>query len=442
MKRMATILACLLLAPSLGHAYDVEIIQNPGDPENRVNIAILGDGYRAEDQDLLTSDVTSFLDELFAEPPYGEYKDFFNINLVHVVSNENGADLGSYGNDRDTALGANFFCSDIERLLCIDYDAVINVVMDHVPKSDFTIVIVNDPKYGGGGGPILTISTNPLSGDIAEHELGHGLANLADEYEDPFPGFPECEGDCPEPNVTVNTVYDDIKWNAWIDVGTPLPTPDTSAYGDVIGAFEGARFQSTGVFRPRRDCKMRALGIPFCEVCSEALVFGIYNFVEPIDSVEPVDEELTLSGNESEVLEVAYPTPVPDTMRFTWRVDGTVSPDSASAFTAAAGSLGDGVHVISVTVDDDTALVQSDPGTMLTSSRLWTVDVSGAGPGGDTDSDTDTDADTNVDTGADAGSEPDSKDSDCGCRVTGRGALASASLNLIYLLAECYITSE
>ncbi|MCP4676723.1 MAG: hypothetical protein GY854_14665 [Deltaproteobacteria bacterium] len=437
MKRMATIAACLLLAPVLCHAYDVEVIQNPGDPANRVNLAILGDGYRMEDQDQLTNDVNSFIEELWAETPYGEYKDFLNINLVHVISNENGADRGTYGEERDTALGAHFFCADIERLLCIDNAAVIDVVMDHVPESDFTIVIVNDPKYGGGGGVILAISTNPQSGDIVEHELGHGLANLADEYEEPYPGFPECGGDCPEPNVTVNTVYDDIKWNAWIDEDTPLPTPDTSVNNDVIGAFEGARFQSTGVFRPKRDCKMRALGIPFCEVCSEALIFSIYNFVEPIDSMDPEDEELALSGDENVVLEVFYPTPAPDTMRFTWRIDGTVSPESKSAFTVAAGSLGDGVHTISVTVDDDTPLVRSAPGTMLTSSRQWTIDVSDAGPGGDTDTDTDadagshTDTDTDTDTDVDAGSEPDSNDSDCGCRVIGRGA--SAFLRLVDL---------
>ncbi len=57
---------------------------------------------------------------MFGISPLKQYAQFFNVKLLHVISNENGADNGSYGATRDTALGAYFNCDGIDRLLCID----------------------------------------------------------------------------------------------------------------------------------------------------------------------------------------------------------------------------------------------------------------------------------------------------------------------------------
>ena len=61
-----------------------------------------------------------------------------------------------------------------------------------------------------------------------------------------------------------------------IPTGTPIPTPDTSAYNNVVGLFRGAAY-STNYFRPKRNCMMKTLGAPFCEVCSETLIKTVYN---------------------------------------------------------------------------------------------------------------------------------------------------------------------
>ena len=34
-----------------------------------------------------------------------------------------------------------------------------------------------------------------------------------------------------------------------------------------VGAFEGAHYYHCGAYRPQWDCRMRALGFPFCAVC-------------------------------------------------------------------------------------------------------------------------------------------------------------------------------
>ncbi len=424
MKWAAFVVSFALVIPTVGVGYDVDVIQQTGDSGNRIDLLILGDGYRDSEQDKLAADVDTFLDEMWVETPFGEYKNYFNIKLVHVISAESGADQGSYGDVRDTALGASFNCFGVERLLCVDEAEATGVMTDHAPESDFTMVIVNDPKYGGSGGTIPVLSTNALSGEIAEHEFAHILGGLIDEYEDPYPGYPPCDVDCPEPNATLFSIFEKIKWNLWIEEGeTPLPTPQTLSNADVVGAFEGARFESTGVFRPMLDCKMRALGTFFCDVCSEALVLSVYDLVEPIDAAEPHQTTIALSGEESALLEIDFPVPVPDTMSFEWRVDDIPTPETSASFVAGAVELGDGVHAVSVRVVDSTELVRNDPDQLLLATRSWNIDVEGA---------------AEDDTGPDSG-EPDSGEKGgsgkggCDCKFVAGGADRFSVVELLRL---------
>ena len=367
-------LAALLTARAAG-AYPVEVLQSEGDPANRVDLAILGDGYRDVDQTKLTDDANAFLAELWAEVPFQQYQRFFNVKLVKVVSNENGADDGSYGAVRDTALGAYYYCDGLtERLLCADSSAVNTEAGAHVPEYDLILLVVNDPKYGGSGGSYAVFSVHGASGQIAVHEMGHSYANLADEYEDPYPGYPPCGSECPEPNATLQTDRAQIKWNAWIDGATPVPTPETAAYLDSIGVFEGARYETTGVYRPKQDCMMRSLGIDFCSVCSEADVLATYDLVDPIDAAAPVSP-LTLAMDDSVVLSVARLQPAPDSLVVRWVVDGSEVAVGQDAYAAEASVLGPGDHVVTAEASDETSLVRNDPLGLLVSQRSWTVTV-------------------------------------------------------------------
>ncbi|RME27834.1 MAG: hypothetical protein D6806_03950, partial [Deltaproteobacteria bacterium] len=239
----------LFLWASIAAAYEVEVIQQTGDPQNRVDVLVLGDGYTASQQDKMSIDAESFLSEMFSQTPYQQYRNFFNVKLVHVVSNQDGADNGmyGYGSQRDTALGAYYYCMNVQRALCVNASAVYSVANQHAPEWDYLFVMVNDTTYGGTGGQIAVFSVHPLAGEIAIHEFGHTFAGLADEYEDPYPGYPQCGNDCPEPNATTRTVREQVKWNLWIDQSTPVPTPETSQYSQAIGVFEGCRYQASGV---------------------------------------------------------------------------------------------------------------------------------------------------------------------------------------------------
>ena len=140
---------------------------------------------------------------------------------------------------------------------------------------------------------MLISSLHVDSAEIVRHESGHAFGGLADEYGDPFPGYTPTE----KPNATAQTNRALIKWNAWIAPTTPLPTPQDPTNAQLVGLFEGAEYQVTGWYRPKFDCKMRTLGTPFCEVCSEALVRAIYTAIRPIDSFSPSLTNLTCQNS-------------------------------------------------------------------------------------------------------------------------------------------------
>ncbi len=85
MSRLAP-LALLLLACGTAAAEPVVPIRRNGPDENRVNIAILGDGYAQGDQVKYSSDVDRLVQAMFEQAPYQRYAPYFNVNRIDVVS--------------------------------------------------------------------------------------------------------------------------------------------------------------------------------------------------------------------------------------------------------------------------------------------------------------------------------------------------------------------
>ena len=380
MKRgvAAAALAAVWLAAGAASAAEVETLRTSGPIADRFNIAVLGDGYRAEDQTKLKTDAQGIIDYLFNVPPLEQYAAFFNVKLVHVISNENGADNGSYGTTRDTALAADCSGDISDRLLCIDDGAAAVAAAQDVPEYNFAIVIVNDPKYGGSGGPVGASSSNEQSFEVLAHEIGHSLAHLADEYS--YEGNqPPCnqQQDCREANATLRTSLDQIKWKDWIEQGTPLPTPPADQYGKVTGLFEGTRYTPKGVYRPQLNCKMRDLGAQYCSVCAEQFVRSIWTAdnIKMIEQATPAQPAVQSSSCDAIELSVKSPPITPSTYRYTWSVDGKLQTETTAKISLLPGALMQGEHQVSVTVEDATALVRSDPDGILKDQFSWTVSV-------------------------------------------------------------------
>jgi hypothetical protein len=369
----------LLLFCSLGvaSAEPVTLIRDNGDPANRVDLVILGDGYTAAQLSQYAADVETFVNGLFAQEPFHEYQRYFNVRRVDVASAESGADHPERIPQvfKDTAFDATYNCGGTQRLICVNTFKVNDVLAASVPSSDsrdVVLVIVNDTEYGGSGGAIAVASVNPAAIELILHELGHSFGLLADEYGGPPPPACDSSVEPPQPNVTKETQRDLIKWAVWIEPATPIPTLGPTVAEP--GLYEGAKYCDTGLFRPTYDSKMRSLNQPYEQINSEQLVKQVYNFASPIDSSEPIDSIISLGDGQSQTFKVETPQPETHSLEIIWRIDGQPVA-TGNEFTLRSADVSPGSHRVEVIVSDPTTFVRSDPTQVLTETRGWDVSV-------------------------------------------------------------------
>ncbi len=118
----------------------------------------------------------------------------------------------------------------------------------------------------------MSTAGNMSSSSVIVHEFGHAFAGLADEYEEPDNPLAllyNLDVEPWEPNITTLVDFES-KWADLVAPGTPIPTPNTNQYNNVVGAFEGGGYLSQGMYRPQRNCMMRDYA-PFCAVCNRTL---------------------------------------------------------------------------------------------------------------------------------------------------------------------------
>lgn len=419
--------------------HSLDMLLESGPPENRVDLVMMGDGYTLEELGLFADDADEALEHLFAGAPYAEYRPLFNIARIDTVSAESGADHPSQDHWVDTFFGCAFDCAGLERLICCDSGAIFAAAAVTYPAYDVILLLVNDDEYGGSGGQVAITSVNVWAFDVPPHEFGHTFAGLGDEYEDPYPGFVFADI---YPNVSPTADGDLLKWRYWVEEGTPLPTPDSAAVDDhhPVGAYEGACYQPTGLFRPAPDCLMRSLGKTLCPVCAEAMVLSFWASVEPIDSYEPQDPDLSAAAGDVLEFSVEPVRPEPDTMITAWLVDGEeLLVTGQEQLALPVECLASGSHEVTVLVRDATPLVIADEEGLLSAGVSWTVTRADEGPAVEcpdlfgADGDTDADTDSSPDSGP-GGSGGDG----CGCASIGArpGAGVDGLLSVLGLLQQ------
>jgi hypothetical protein len=370
---------CLLAVLALARAAAAEPAQtivNNGDPANRVDIVVVGDGYTAAEMSKYQSDIQQFVAAMFDQEPLKEYQRFFNVHRIDVASAESGSDHPETNTFRNTAFDSAYNCAGIQRLICANTGKVSTVVFNSLAPAqvDLIILIVNDPAYGGSGGSIAIASTNVSAVELVLHESGHTFGLLADEY-DYSP--PACSNtfEPSEANATRETARSAIKWNGWVDPATPLPT--TSFQSGLVGLYQGARYCTAGLYRPTYDSKMRNLGRPFEQVNGEQLVRRVYNRVSPVDSFAPASRSLSLTTAQTQTFSVATPAPLTHALSVSWTVNGQPAGTSPS-LTVNMGALGAGTHAVEATVRDQSAFVRNDPEQLLTERVTWGLSVTEA----------------------------------------------------------------
>ena len=351
-----------------------------GPVSNRLNIVFFSEGFTNNQTAQFLAAATNAAKALLlgpnsSLPPYQEYQSYFNAYAIFVVSPQTGSSHPADGITRNTYFGSTYDMNDRLITMPASGQAKVDALLStFLPQCRLPVLLVNDPVPGGSDGFDKTAiaSVGPATGETMEiltHETGHVLANLGDEYTNAHPGFPNIE----EPNTTRQTRSALIKWRTWMAPDTPVPTPATAPYSEVIGLFQGAHYHISGWYRPKFDCAMNHIGVPFCEVCTEALVKAIYQSVRPVDSFTPADLRVSLSSTQPGAFSLNVLQPAAHNLCVQWYADSLPVAGATNFFFTAPPALGSGGHLISALVQDTTALVRNDPSGLLSQTLTWTI---------------------------------------------------------------------
>ena len=374
------LLLLLILAGRLCAQSTLFAVEENGPRAQRINIVFLSEGYTTADMPNFATHVNTAVNFLFSKEPWQQYRSYCNIYRIEIASNESGCDNGDTSGangTRDTYFSTGFNAPTIPQLLTLagtGSSRAYSLLNTHVPEYDVPVVIVNDTKYGGSGGTIAVASVNGSSAAIVEHEIGHSFAALADEYDTYYAAYTPSE----KANSTQETTRELIKWNHWIDASTPIATPETAPYDNLVGLFEGCMYRTTGWYRPHNNSLMKNLNRPCGAVNREQFVLKYYSLLSPIDASSPATANRNVTSYENLSFSVTPKSPASGVALVTsWKIDNTVqSGATSSTFNTASENLGNGVHTVAATVRDPTAFVRLDPSGLLEDTVTWTLTLS------------------------------------------------------------------
>jgi len=258
-------------------AYEVSKVINNGDAADKVDLTFIAEGYTKYEMDKFKKDVKRMADYVLSFEPFNQHKHKFNVWAVCSPSDDAGTDNPRKKQWARTAVNSMFNTFYIDRYLETSDVISIRDIAACAPY-DHICVLVNTDKYGGGGiynHFSIGTSNHPMANQVMLHELGHGLIGLADEYytsDVAYQNFFDLNVEPWQPNITTMVNFDK-KWKHLIDKDTPVPTPDTPAFHQVTGVFEGGGYVAKGVYRPAVNCRMKSNHANgFCAACQEAIV--------------------------------------------------------------------------------------------------------------------------------------------------------------------------
>ncbi len=313
----------------LNSLFNIYNAMENGDPENKLDIVVLPEGYAKEDAEKLRKDVDHLIESLFKVEPFKSRKNDFNIRAVEVIAPNSGCNHPQQDIYKRPATSVSYGAFGSQRY-ALGYDnKKIRDLASAVPY-EYTIILMNDSIYGGGGiYNLYSIAAcdNAFTEYLFVHEFGHHFADLADEYYTSATAY-EMGSTVIEPwelNVTSQTEKEKIKWKELIEEDTPVPTPwekekfdnhsievqkkraemraakskeadmeklfrnqqeweeevlNNMKYSGKIGAFEGAMYHQYGIYRSYPNCIMYTRTTYFCPACQRAINMVIDQSVE------------------------------------------------------------------------------------------------------------------------------------------------------------------
>lgn len=252
-------------------------VRKNGDSRDCIDVAFVAEGYTEEEMPAFLAMCDSSIWALEAHEPFRSLISRFNFIAVMPPSRDSGVSIPHLGQWKDTPLRSSFDTFYSNRYLTTLHIQRLYDVMTNIPFEHF-IILANTTEYGGGGiynSYNMAAANCPHSKlEVIVHEFGHSFGGLGDEYaygDDPETHYPD-DTEPWEPNLT--TLHDFAsKWQDMLPPDTDVPTkPDGRDLTTKVGVYEGAGYQSKGVFRPVQECRMKVNEVKeFCPVCQRAI---------------------------------------------------------------------------------------------------------------------------------------------------------------------------
>ena len=165
--------AKVFVEPAVSHNNRIVRLLDSGDPKKKVDIVIIGDGYKADETHAFDADAMRFYKSLFEFEPYKSRKSDFNIHAIQLKS-EHGRNIlrtcdGTFGHDRYVLTSDEWPLRELSTQSPYDY----------------VVILVNTDKNCGGSlyNAYITTAINSQSNSyVINHEMGHHIAGVADEF--------------------------------------------------------------------------------------------------------------------------------------------------------------------------------------------------------------------------------------------------------------------
>ena len=265
-----------------------------GNPQEKIDVAIVAEGYTKEEAEQFYKDAQVAVEAILAHEPFGTYRDRFNFVAIALESKDSGVSVPREGLWKDTAVGSNYDTFYSDRYLTTSCVWKMHDALCGIPY-EYLVILANTDTYGGGGiynSYTLTTALHKDFKPVVVHEFGHSFAGLADEYyyDDQFVEYYYPDSEPWEQNIT--TLFDfESKWDDMLPKIIQIPTPVEGNVWEkikagtkpesIVGVYEGAGYQSKGVYRPYPDCRMKTNAAEsFCPVCQRAIARIIEFYTE------------------------------------------------------------------------------------------------------------------------------------------------------------------
>ena len=341
-----------------------------GDPSQRLDIVVMGDGFNKENMDKFQGITDKIIKNIVNMSPFDNFANYINVHRLCLESPK-----GEYVLKSEVTGDG-----DWKMLNCDRQQA--ESLAELAPDCDLVFVLSNIPKPGRANAAGTVVLQRAASGaSVTVHEFGHAFADLADEYTYNEPKMrDQYEAPVAEPsqlNVTLEPVPLLSKWHYWVE---------PPALMHKVGNPEGALYVNKGVYRPERGCAMRYGSTTFCVVCLEQMIRNFFKKINPIEQQTPGRCNLVACKGEKLDLGVRAldyeDTSTKTKIRIDWRwyQDGKAAepkqaarPD-VSMYAFDADAAGVGMHTVAVSADVNDQRVRRDYG-LLSDARFWRIDV-------------------------------------------------------------------